>query len=196
MEIRVFECVVLNVESQKYWAIEMNGVIRLTKVLLIVVIGASVAVNHLRGPVAPVQTFSSLADLSPEERDEAELIRLTLERALVAKEIPDYELIRDKENIVLSTENIDLRLVPTIPGVNLILLTPEQIQRKADREGDFLYLRFRELNIQNPENAVVKLDNFWAGRNSPHMYLSGGFAIFYSKASGEWRGKVAYMWIS
>jgi len=172
--------------------------IRLTKVLLIIVIGASVAVNHLSGPVAPMQTFSSLADLSPEERDEAELIRLTLERALVAKEIPDYKLIRDKGNIVLSTENIDLRLVPTIPGVNLILLTPEQIQRKADQEGDFLYLRFRELNIQSPENAVVKLDNFWAvGRNSPHMYLSGGgFAIFYSKASGEWRGEVAYMWIS
>jgi hypothetical protein len=50
--------------------------------------------------------------------------------------MPDCDLIQDPENIVLSTANIDASLVRTLPGINLILLTREEIQNKADSEGE------------------------------------------------------------
>lgn len=132
------------------------------------------------------------------ESDMAEVIRLSLTLALVDKEIPDYRLIKDKENIVLSTENIREDLVPEIPGVNLIVLEPDEIQRKADREGNFLYLCFSKLEVQNERNAIVHLDNVWMkSSTSRHMYLSGGgLAIAYSKDSGSWKGTLLYAWIS
>jgi hypothetical protein len=128
----------------------------------------------------------------------AEIIRLSLTIALVDKRIPDYELIKDKENIVLSTENIVRDLVPEMFGVNLIVLEPDEIQLKADREGDFLYLRFTKLEFQNDRNAIVHLDNVWMkSKTSPYMYLSGGgLAIAYSKESGIWNFTVLYSWIS
>jgi len=131
------------------------------------------------------------------EEDKAAIIRLTLERALIDKEIPDYDLIKDKENIVLSTENIDSNLVPKMQGINLILLASDGIQEKADREGDFLYLHFGPMEIKNSE-VIVSLSNIWAvSKDSPNIYLSGGgFRIEYQKIAGKWVGGVALVWIS
>ena len=132
------------------------------------------------------------------ESDVAEIIRLSLTIALVDKQIPDYPLIKDKENIVLCTDNIDRDLVPEIDGVKLIMLDMDEIQTKADREGDFLYLRFTKLEIHNERSAVVNLDNTWMKRKgSPHMYLSGGgINISFTKESGTWTGKILATWIS
>lgn len=130
--------------------------------------------------------------------DKTEIIKLTLERALVAKEIPDYHIIEDKENMVLSTENIDPNLVPKILGVNLTLLDPDKIQEKADREGDFLYLCFKQIQIKG-SRVIVSLDNIWAvSKNSQVAYLSGGgFTIrYYRDLFGTWVGEMIVRWIS
>lgn len=134
--------------------------------------------------------------LSDEER--AELVQLTLERALIDQEIPDYGLLADPASVVLSTENIDPALVPELPGVTLELLTPEEIQARADAEGDFLYLRFDEITTSEPGQATVSLSNTWAiGTDSDQAYLSGGgFTVEYSKEAGQWTGEVTEMWIS
>jgi len=130
--------------------------------------------------------------------DKTEIIKLTLERAIVAKEIPDYHMIEDKENMVLSTENIDPDLVSKISGVNLTLLDPDKIQEKADREGDFLFLRFKHIQI-NGWRVIVSLDNIWAiGKNSQSRYLSGGgFTIkYYRGLFGGWVGEGMAAWES
>jgi hypothetical protein len=129
----------------------------------------------------------------------AELIRLTLEQALVAQEIPDYGLLTSgRDEIVLSTENMDTALVPELPGVNLVVLSPEEIQAKANEEGDFLYLTFREITAVSATKARVSLDNVWmTAEDSEMMYLSGGgFVIEYSKTAAGWQGEVTEMWIS
>jgi hypothetical protein len=150
------------------------------------------------GPVLIRGGKSVYQTLNVTDQDRAELIRLTLIRALVDKEIPDYELIKDKEHIVLSKENIAQELVSEIPGVNLIVLDPGEIKEKANREGDFLYLRFELLDFHNEEKAVVKLDNVWMkSSTSSRMYLSGGgFTIFYIKDLGIWKGEIVSSWIS
>jgi len=133
--------------------------------------------------------------------DMPEIIRLTLERALVQGEIPAYELIKDKESIVLSTKNIDPNLIPKIPEVNFIFLDPERIQEKAEREGDFLYLRFNQVKIED-FRVLVSLDNTWAvseeNRTKGIGYLcGGGFTIEYSKDFfGRLVSKAISGWIS
>jgi len=120
------------------------------------------------------------------ESDMSEIIRLSLTTALVDKRIPGYNLIKD--NIILSTENIREDLVPEIPGVNLVILEPDDIQLKADREGDLLYLRFK-LELQNDRNAIVRLENYWMmSETSTRLHLSGGELWFaYRKESGVWK---------
>lgn len=130
--------------------------------------------------------------------DKAELVRLTLERALLDEEIPDYGLLPDPENVVLSTENVDAELVPDLPGVTLVLLTPSEIQTRADENGDFLYLRFDEISAESPQKAMVSLSNTWAvADDSDTGYLSGGgFTIEYTKDAGDWSGEIIGAWIS
>lgn len=137
-------------------------------------------------------------EVSLNDEERAELIRLTLERALIDQEIPDYGLLADPAHVVLSTENIDAALLPQLSGVTLELLTPEEIQARADTEGDFLYLRFDEISTAMPGEATVSLSNTWAiGADSDQAYLSGGgFTIEYTKDAGQWTGEISEVWIS
>ncbi len=85
-------------------------------------------------------------------------------------------------------ETIEASVLPQMPSVNLTLLQPEEIQKKADDEGDFLYLRFLQLEVSNTE-AKVSLDNTWAvGKDSQEMHHAG-YAFCdaeYYRESGEW----------
>ena len=128
----------------------------------------------------------------------AEIIKLVLEWALVDKNIPDYALLPDSSSKVLSLENIDADMVTQIPGVNLILLTPDEVQKKADEEGDFLFLSFQELKV-GESKATVSINNTWArAKDSEMVYLSGGgCALEYQKEGGEWvLGEQMMCWIS
>ena len=167
---------------------------------------AKVEVQFTIGPVAesyPVQaTAAEIVILSQSsggvppgpdadvtERDKAEIVRLSLQWALVDKKIPDYRLyFSEMENIILSVENIEAGVLPQMPGVNLTLLQPEEIQKKADEEGDFLYLRFLQLEVSNSE-AKVSLDSTWAvGKDSQEMHHAGYARCNaeYHRESGEW----------
>ncbi|MCB8927891.1 MAG: hypothetical protein H6652_19935 [Ardenticatenaceae bacterium] len=138
------------------------------------------------------------AELDLPNEDVAELLRLTLERALVDQEIPDYALLADQPEIVLSTENIDSTLLPELEGVNLVTMTPEEIQAKADAEGDFPYLRFQGFSAPSNDEVNVSLGSGWAvGADSDMIYLSGGgFTINYTRTADGWSGEVTEMWIS
>lgn len=150
---------------------------------------------------AVILNLIALASCQPSQKitdkDITEVMRLTLERALVAQEIPDYDLIEDTANIVLSSENVNPSLLPQISGVTLTLLSPEQIQEKADRQGDFLYLRFKEITVEDSK-IIVSLESAWAvGKNSTTAYLSGGgFTVEYRRDGKEWVGEVTVTWIS
>lgn len=188
MELRFFsESVPLDIEGLEAgtYTVDVNGVTE------------TFTLEQDNVPQGETEEPDQDATLSDEDR--SELIGLTLERALVDQEIPDYALLADQEQLVLSTENIDPALVPEVPGVTLALLTPEEIQQRADAEGDFLYLSFQQLEADSAEKAVVSLANTWAiAANSDMAYLSGGgFTIEYTRDdAGAWTGEVTEAWIS
>lgn len=133
------------------------------------------------------------------DEDKAQITKLILATALLEKvKIPDYELLTEgKNSVILSTKNIRPNWLPPLPGIKLVIMKPQDIQRKANREGDFLYLSFTKFVIKG-SCVAVSLDNTWAvGKNSGMGYLSGGgFTYEYHKVSGIWVGKFVSGYIS
>jgi hypothetical protein len=129
-------------------------------------------------------------------KDKAELIRLTLERALVDKKIPDYNVIAKQDSFLLSTENISAELVPEIKGVKLIPLAPEAIKERAETDGSYVYyFRFRKFEVEG-EKVLVPLDNIPMYAKKPErLAFGGGFTIEYEKKNGEWVGTEKINWI-
>ena len=130
--------------------------------------------------------------LSLTDQDRSELIRQTLERALIGNEmITAGVLVKDNESVVLSTENINASLVPNIPNRNLILLRPEEIQKKADDQGDFMFLSFDRIEVRGSVVQVVLANTLAKGKDSEKTegYMGGGyFTVEYQQISGEWVG--------
>ncbi len=131
--------------------------------------------------------------------DKTDVVRLSLERALVDQEIPDYQLlVQDSDEIVLSSENITDIEVPEIPGHQLRLLRPEEIQAKANAEGDFLYLQFNPFEVNSPNDVAVGLGSQWAAADDSTVgYLSGGgLQMLYTRGDAGWNGEVEAIWMS
>ena len=130
--------------------------------------------------------------LSLTDQDRSELIRQTLKRALIGNEMIAAEVVvKDNESVVLSTENINASLVPNIPNRNLILLRPEEIQKKADDQGDFMFLSFNRIEVRGSVVQVELANTLAKGKDSEKTkgYMSGGFfTVEYEQISGEWVG--------
>jgi hypothetical protein len=131
--------------------------------------------------------------------DKAEIVQLTLERALVDQEIPDYSLLTARgDELILSSENIEDVDVGDVPGFDLVVLSPEEIQEKADAGGDFLYLFFNPFEEESVDRINVGFGSQWAvAQDSTTGYLSGGgLQLVYERQPEGWVGEVVAMWIS
>ncbi len=130
--------------------------------------------------------------LSLTDQDTSELIRQTLERALVDNDmIAAGVSLKDNGSIVLSTENINGSLVPDIPNRKLVLLGPEEIQKKADDQGDFMYLSFNRIEVRGSIVQAVLAHTLAQGKDSEKTegFHAGGFlTVEYKQISGEWVG--------
>jgi hypothetical protein len=155
------------------------------------------APTHFARQVAPDSQEvrkQNVEEISTE--DKAEIIKLTLERALVAKAIPDYNIIEKQDSFLLSKENLTPELIPQIERVTLVPLTPEEIKELANSRGDYVYyFRFKEFKVEGSK-VVVSLDNIPMYAEKPtRMAFGGGFTIEYVKQDGKWVGKLITSWI-
>jgi hypothetical protein len=147
--------------------------------------------------VASCQRINKEEDLT--SSDKQEIVQMTLELALISQEIPDYELLAASGNeIVMSTQLIESVDIGEIDGYKLILLSPEQIQAKANSEGDFLYLSFSSIEPVSPDKVAVSFGSGWAvAEDSDTGYLSGGgFELEYTRTSSGWTSDIVAVWIS
>ncbi len=131
--------------------------------------------------------------------DKAELVRLTLDRALVDQEIPDFELLADNsDELVISSENIEGVDLPAVAGFKLVLLSPDEIQARANAAGDFVYLSFNQFEVETDNLVRIGLGSSFAiAEDSEMIYLiGGGFKIEYERGSDGWAGDIIESWIS
>ncbi len=126
------------------------------------------------------------------------VVRSSLKWALVHNRLPDINLIGKDKGFILSLDNIEGASIPKFDGITITCMKQSDIMELANRQGDFLYLRFKSIKVGWFESTVV-LENAWAkSENSTTGYLSGGgFSRTYYNILGFWipSGKNS-MWIA
>lgn len=146
-------------------------------------------------------TACSPASVQNSTSDRQELIEKVLEFAISEEGAPDLNYMSEKKNLVLSTKHLFAHERPEIEGLSFVFLTQDEIQEKANREGDFLYLEFQSMNIEG-NKAVISLENRWSvseqSQENGLGYLSGGgVELTFHKRKGDWVMEgVSKQWIS
>lgn len=159
-----------------------------------------------RNPPAPDQIPPTNVEPTPPtespltftETDKTKIIRQTL--AQIAYLPDDNFLSQDGSSIVLSTANLPLTLIPELAEGNLALLSPSEIQNRANAKGDFLYLLLEKVEAESPRKAESVLCSVWAiAANSEMEYLSGGCIIMEFRkegGDGKWMGEIVATLVS
>jgi|GEM_PF-7114242 len=129
------------------------------------------------------------------ETEKAEIVNQILQESLTKKQIPDYSFLTTQSGaVILSSQNINPEWVR--PLANVKLLTAGEIQQKADKSGDFMYVSFTEFKISN-ECLIVAVATEWAiAQNSKDEYrYGGGSKYIYRKESGKIIRRMIISWI-
>lgn len=149
--------------------------------------------NTLPSKNSPVlQPSRGAKGINLTDEDRVEIVNQALQQGLVKKEIVDHERLASP--IVLSTKNIKNEYVPKLDGYKLELLSPEKIEKKAEKEGAFLYLSFHIFKVEG-EKVEVLLLNKWAGKPDEMSLALVGGGIYYEfrKDSGKWTSRMSGM---
>jgi hypothetical protein len=144
-------------------------------------------------------------------RDDAErLIAKALARAVIEeKDIPGYDSLPDKNNIVVSSrigsrhggrgkEYFTAGGLPHSADVSFTLLSPEQIEQRAAHRGSFVYVWVDWLEIKGDRGTVSIGVGLSVSRWDPaSLGVTGGYILEYRKVEGDWRfEKVVIGWIN
>ena len=133
--------------------------------------------------------------------DRAEIIKIMLDEAITQKTMPSYPQLTAGKRVILSAENLTAGESLTLPGFQLLLLSPAQIQDRANHEGDLMYLKFDQIEARGSCGAVTLL-SVWADGTStietdPKTFMGdGGIQYVFTKRNGVWKGEFITGWIS
>ncbi len=117
---------------------------------------------------------------------EQDIVYETLKIALIEEMIPDFNMLtRNTNSVILSTELIEDVDVPSrVGGYKIILMSPQEIEAKADAEGDFQYLVFTRYDL-NPKNIMITI-------NTAGVFDAGGGITIQFRLTGT----IYSMWIA
>jgi hypothetical protein len=126
--------------------------------------------------------------------ERAQMVRTAFAEAIPGTLVGQEDM---KNPLIVSTQNIRHEWVPVSNGLELRFLTEAQIQRKADNQGDFMYVHIKFLK-ESPKCSALEVSYIWkVGKHSRMGYLSGGGRTYeFRKRSGKWEMKSIGGWIS
>jgi hypothetical protein len=151
-------------------------------------------------PPVPTSTPASTPTVDPNNLTAADK-RVLAEMALqwaVDGGISDFKLVKDPENLIVSEANLSNKMELKLPDRVITVLSPSNVQERADKEGDFLYFRFGPF-IGYRDTARLTITLVWAvSSRSEAQYLSGGGATLkFERREGKWTMlPVTNRWIS
>jgi len=117
---------------------------------------------------------------------ESGIVYETLKMSLVEEQIPDHNLLtHNSSDIVLSTWLIEDVDVPhRIGSYRINLMSPDEIEEKAEAEGDFQYLQFTRFDV-NPNDITVEI-------NTVGVFDAGGGMTIQFRLTGT----IYHWWIA
>lgn len=135
--------------------------------------------------------LGKLVDVRASKR---EVVRLALAEALNRLVAP----IEVERELIVSSKNIEKEwIVGVVEAKKITFLNDRQIQARADRQGDFLYVSFPQVDVIGTCIAV-SVDYSWAqGRNSQILHMDGGGVTYeFRKEGRQWVGRYVSSWVS
>lgn len=148
--------------------------------------------------LAAITSYSIIQYKPPTEEDslKATLLAESLKIGFIGERLPDHRFIMDDPIIYVSSENLEGIPLPKDLGLNFLKTTPEELQRIANKNGDFMYVYINEIAL-SPRPYVEVMTMFQKAEGSQHMYLAGGLMGVEFKFNGtSWEGTVVKWWIS
>ena len=146
----------------------------------------------ITGAVIPAPYAGKMPDA-----DKRILAEMALQWA-VSGGLSDVHLLKDPSHVIVSEANLPQNVTLRLRDRTVTVLSPKDIQQRADGEGDFLYFKFGSFHHAK-QRASVGLSLVWAvAATSTTAYLSGGGATLeFQKRDRRWELlPVANQWIS
>lgn len=149
---------------------------------------------------------SKIIRLLPEGIDDNDMkyiLGKALEMVLNPQIVYDSDDVGKLDSIYVSTKNVDIGLVPEIPGKTIVFLTPDEIQNKADTTGDFPYYSYGEysspyIQISGEKITISMTLSMAIKKDAGYIMLWGGgyTADFTRKEDNGWDIRIYNQWIS
>jgi len=142
-----------------------------------------------------------MASNSNNSQTTCQLLQIMLEVALLGKPypgqktassfFPDIEMVKERDEIVVSDRNIGEGCQVDVPGYRMVVLSDEEINARADASGDFPYFTLTEANV-GPDQATLSLQLSYAAseasKQAGKVYLGGGgVRVKFEFHHGEWQ---------
>ena len=105
---------------------------------------------------------------------------------------PDSNILARYSTIVIHDDASPANRLLRLPGRRVDILDAEAIRRRANTEGDFVYLRYDRVDIEGSE-ATVRLSLAWALSEATRQsgrapLLCGGAEVRFAQHDGAWVG--------
>ncbi|MGQ9683553.1 MAG: hypothetical protein ACUVX9_13510 [Anaerolineae bacterium] len=108
------------------------------------------------------------AEVTPEQREETSLRQLVLDWVVldhwpagIEQSFPDSQMLSRYTTLIVQDDGSAANAKLKIPGRSVLILDLDDIRKRADSEGDYIYLRFERVEIQQ-DKATVRLSMMWA----------------------------------
>lgn len=132
------------------------------------------------------------------EQNYSEVVQMSLKLAVVDKQIIDYGLIKDKRKIIIYDTLVNQKIMPTFDSISITIMNRDSLKAFANKYGDFVFLRFSQLDVVNDSTYRVLLTTNWMKSDASKLiYLSGGGeGIQFTKINGTWISRSLFVIIS
>jgi hypothetical protein len=134
-----------------------------------------------------------LVNLTKLDQNIKEVVKLAIIDAIVNKNIEEYDqLIKNNGNVVIFDTLISYYMLPNIKGIKYEIMSLTQMQQKAGRDSDFVYLYIWDIHKDAGNSIVIDLGTGWiTPQGSKRVYLSGGNRKYkYTRTNGKWKSEL------
>jgi hypothetical protein len=136
---------------------------------------------------------NKLVNLTKFDQNIKEVVKLAITDAIVNKNVEEYDqLIKNNSNIVIYDTLISYHMLPKITGIKYELMSVTQMQQKAGKDSDFVYLYIWDIHKDSGNSIVIGIGTSWiTPQGSKRVYLSGGYRKYkYTKTNRKWKSEL------
>ncbi|ADL50055.1 hypothetical protein [Clostridium cellulovorans] len=115
------------------------------------------------------------------------LVKRVMEIQLTIGEVTDNEASELRKNIILTSEKLDPSCIPGLEALGITILSPSEIEQKTKEEGNFKFLVFNDITIDEKE-AIITLNTIYTRQEDKKIVYKdfSGLTIRFHKYFGRW----------